>query len=75
MKITIISSEFCTNCGYVKELLDTKGIEYKTADINDSDTLSDILLASYTGTSLPIFKINGLFYDEKAGLKTVLNGS
>ena len=69
--ITVYFAPFCPYCGWAKQLLDSKGVEYNMLNVNDGAELRAEMEARSGRSSVPQIFINDQHiggYDDLAAL-------
>lgn len=59
---TVYSTKNCPKCELLKHFLDVNHVSYQTADVENPDHLTDLMMNQIFSLSLPILKKNDVFY-------------
>lgn len=71
VEITVYYAPFCPYCGWAKQLLDSKDVEYKMLNVNDAADIRAEMESRSGRTSVPQIFINNQHiggYDDLAAL-------
>jgi len=71
VKISVYYAPFCPYCGWAKQLLDSKNVNYSMINVNDSAEIRQEMEARSQRTSVPQIFINDQHiggYDDLAAL-------
>ena len=67
--ITVYSLPVCPNCDNLKLKLKNNNIKFNEKNLEEDDTILELLMDSVTIVEAPIIKIKNKYYDGISGLK------